>query len=1129
MINALSMGSRLRLLPGLLAMVVAMVVVLAVGVAAAAASPAWSVNTLARPTSLSSAQNGNQACESGGVGSGINKFRSCDRYTVLLTNVGAADSLGTITVKDTLPEGVTTSHPPAGENALQTFSWQCTTETIAPHEIVTCESANVVPALSAAAALEIPVNIDPGIPAGALLTNRVEVTGGEAAEVTNTSQSVVAKPPTTFGPSEFIFSALDQSGGLDTRAAGHPASLVSSFSFPTVYSDNAFRGNKTGVLEGVTERATPLEDVRQIVTDLAPGVVGDALATPTCSLADISDLTAEATQCPAASRIGTLVVVEGDQTYSELIIFNVTPEPGHAAEFAVFLPNFQRSLILYATVVGTGAGAHARVVASPQPNDFLLTSGISLAFYGQPNVINKAPLRPVAFATNPADCGAAGFTSTMYVDTWEHPGRLLPNGDPDLSDTTNWKSASTTAPPVTGCNELHFNPSLTFAPEPGHGGADEPAGYESTLQIPQNEDAAGLATPPLRTAVVTLPPGVAISPSAANGLVGCEESGGNGIGLDNNEPGNCPQASSVGDVSVKTPLLKEVLTGSVYVAEPTCGGAGQPECTEEAAELGHVFALFIEVGSSNSGVHLKLRGQVEVGGQGHHNNLAPGQVRTTFADTPQEPFSQLTLRFHGGPGAPLANPQTCGTFAAEASLTPWSSTASAPSRPTPPFAISGCEGTFAPPFGAGTTLPRAGGFAPFSVTLRRRAREQNLSGLTVNLPEGLAGQITGVAECSDAQANAGTCAADSMIGTANAAAGSGSSPYWQSGPVYLTGPYHGAPFGLSVVVPAKAGPYNLGNIVVRAAIFIDPHTAQVTVVSDPLPQAVDGVPLRVQTINVTVGGQRHFSFNPTSCEPKQVTATVSGAMGGIATVASRFQAAECTALRFTPKISVSTAAKASKTNGAGLSFKIAYPSGAMGTQSWFNEAKLSFPKQMPARLTTIQKACVASVFDVNPSACPPASVIGHASVHTEVLPVPLSGPVYFVSHGGAKFPDVVMVLQGDNVRVDLVGETLIRNGVTSATFRNTPDVPFESIEVTIPPGPFSEFGAFLPAKAKFSFCGQKLKIPTVLKAANGAEIHQQTPIAVTGCRATHTKKKKHRARSGRGRRASASYGGVLRR
>ena len=255
-----------------------------------------------------------------------------------------------------------------------------------------------------------------------------------------------------------------------------------------------------------------------------------------------------------------------------------------------------------------------------------------------------------------------------------------------------------------------------------------------------------------------------------------------------------------------------------------------------------------------------------------------------------------------------------------------------------------------------------------------------------------------------------------------------------------------------------------------------------------------------------------FTFNPTNCSKLQVSGSLTSTQGVISSLATPFQVTNCASLKFTPKITVTTAAKTTKANGSSLVFKIAYPSGAMGSQAWFNEAKFDLPKQLPARLTTIQKACLASVFDANPAACPAASLIGHAVVHTQVLAVPLAGPVYFVSHGGAKFPDAVLVLQGAGVKVNLTGETFIngKTGITTATFRNTPDTPFESIEVTVPAGPFSEFGANLPAKAKGSFCGQKLVMPTFFKAQNGLQIKQNTKVAVTGC--PKAKKKKHKAR-----------------
>jgi hypothetical protein len=303
-------------------------------------------------------------------------------------------------------------------------------------------------------------------------------------------------------------------------------------------------------------------------------------------------------------------------------------------------------------------------------------------------------------------------------------------------------------------------------------------------------------------------------------------------------------------------------------------------------------------------------------------------------------------------------------------------------------------------------------------------------------------------------------------------------------------------------------------VVVRAKIDVDPRTAELTITTDPsgphaIPNLIDGVPVQIKAVNVTIN-REHFTFNPTNCSPLSLTGSLGSDEGASSPISVPFQVTNCAALKFTPTLAVATGAHSSKVNGAGLSFKIAYPKGAMGTQSWFSEAKFDLPKQLPARLTTIQKACLAVTFEANRAACPAASKIGHAVVHTPVLPVPLEGPVYFVSYGGAKFPDAVLVLDGYGVHIELHGETFIngKTGQTSATFRNTPDVPFESIEVSIPTGPFSEFGANLPASAKGSFCGQKLVMPTLFKAQNGLEIHRNTKIAVTGCGKAKTRAQK---------------------
>jgi hypothetical protein len=504
-----------------------------------------------------------------------------------------------------------------------------------------------------------------------------------------------------------------------------------------------------------------------------------------------------------------------------------------------------------------------------------------------------------------------------------------------------------------------------------------------------------------------------------------------------------------------------------------------------------------------------------------HLDESTGQVTTTVANIPEFPVSDFKLSFSGGPQAALDTPTQCGTYTTNADFSPWSSPFVPDFLTSAGFAItegpggSPCSASplpFAPSLVAGSTTDQAGAFTNFSLLLQRGDAQQRIEKLQFKEPAGLAGLISSVPLCDEADANAGTCPESSHIGHAVVASGPGPYPLVlpQPGapelPIYLTGPYKGAPFGLSIVTPVIAGPFNLGTVVTRAKIEVDPRSGQITITTDPLPQVIDGVPTDLRSINSIID-RPGFLFNPTNCTPASFEGTAwgtpppgAGGPGATAPISSHFGVGSCRSLAFTPKVAVATAGKTSKANGASLSFKISYPKGALGTQSWFQEAKFDLPKQLPARLTTLQKACLASVFEANPANCPPASLIGHAVVHTQVLPVPLAGPVYFVSYGGAKFPEAVIVLQGDGVLIDLHGETFIsKAGITSATFRNTPDVPFENIEVSVPSGPFSEFAANLPASAHGNLCGQKLVMPTLFKAQNGLEIHQNTSIAITGC------------------------------
>jgi hypothetical protein len=294
---------------------------------------------------------------------------------------------------------------------------------------------------------------------------------------------------------------------------------------------------------------------------------------------------------------------------------------------------------------------------------------------------------------------------------------------------------------------------------------------------------------------------------------------------------------------------------------------------------------------------------------------------------------------------------------------------------------------------------------------------------------------------------------------------------------------------------------------------MDPHTAQITVTSDPLPTRIDGIPLQVKTVNVSIDRQ-NFLFNPTDCEPLSLGGTLSSTQGASANVSSRFQAANCQGLPFKPVFSVSTQAATSKHNGASLQVKGAFPAGEAGIHS----VAVTLPVQLPARLTTIQQACTEAVFAANPASCPVGSNIGTAMASTPILSTPIAGPVYLVSHGGAAFPDVVAILQGEGVTVDLTGSISIKHNITSSTFATVPDAPITSFALTLPEGPHSGLAAVVPAKAKGSLCGQSLAMPFTITGQNGAVVKENNKIAVTGCpRAKKAKAKKASAKHGRAR------------
>jgi hypothetical protein len=441
----------------------------------------------------------------------------------------------------------------------------------------------------------------------------------------------------------------------------------------------------------------------------------------------------------------------------------------------------------------------------------------------------------------------------------------------------------------------------------------------------------------------------------------------------------------------------------------------------------------------------------------------------------------------GGPYAPLATPQSCGSAQTVGQFEPWSGNIV---DSFSSFTVTGCtNATTGFGFSAGSVLPNAGASSPLVVKLTRQDREQDFSGLSVSLPGGLAANIANVPLCQEPAAGSGTCPESSLIGTATVAVGAGPQPYWLTGKVYLTGPYAGAPFGLSVVVPAKAGPINLGVEVIRATINVDPTTAAVTVKTSPIPQIKGGVPFRLKTIETSVD-RPGFVVNPTNCEAKVITANVGTTQGATVPLSTPFAVGSCKSLAFKPSFHVSTTAKTSKRNGAGLDVKLTFPAGA---QANLKALKVDLPIALPSRLHTLQHACTQATFAANPATCPPESVVGMAKAITPLLPVPLTGPAYLVSHGGAEEPDLVEVLQGDGVTIIISSATTIKKGITSSILRAVPDAPVSSFDLYLPEGEHSLLAAF------GNLCKKKLVMPTKLTGQNGAVVSQQTAIKVTGC------------------------------
>ncbi len=680
-----------------------------------------------------------------------------------------------------------------------------------------------------------------------------------------------------------------------------------------------------------------------------------------------------------------------------------------------------------------------------------------------------------AFITNATSC-PGNLTTNL---TLEGPAII----GPEAGKTGKEQKSFTTPIGLTqaSCEALAFAPAFGFSSATSV--VEQPNEFTATASEEHNPATSDPSQ--VKSASFTLPEGMTLSPSAAKGLTACTEAQAHQDGKVFDEPFGveCLESSKIGTVALNVPTLPDgSLTGSVYLGAPNTGTITGPP-----------YKIYVVANSAKYGISVRLLGETEP-------NPITGQVTTVFRNPPEQPFTSLTLKFERGVLAPIANPLLCGTATGSASFEPTSAPGTS-DKDAFGLSITGCASS-PPPFNPAQSTANSNGNAGastnFTFNLGRSDGEQYVGTVKTTLPPGLVGKLPLAERCAAAAAESETvaCPAGSQIGTATVLAGSGPSPFSFTGPVYLTNSVKGAPYGLSIKVPAIAGPFNLGTVVTVATINVNPLTSQV-IVESTLPKIRSGIPLRIRTISVAVN-KSGFMINPTSCAKLETLSTVGGyaslASGGATatkSLATPFQVANCNKLKFKPKFSASTSSKTSRVNGASLTTTITMPAGDANIKS----VKVQLPRSLPSRLTTLQKACTEQVFAVDPYKCGSGAFVGGATVKTPTLPYPLKGAAILVSHAGAAFPDLDLVVEDPNhLRVILVGNTNIKNNITTTTFASTPDVPVSSVTVSLPVGSHSALAAY------GNLCARPLLMPTTITPQNGAApVKLNTIINVAGC------------------------------
>ncbi len=937
---------------------------------------------------------------------------------VNVLDVGDEALSGNLTIRYTFPAGVAPEDPVSDENP---FSGSvCTPPEQISGQVDECVIDITGVPLGHTLSYKTNTSVDPG--ATGTLTGQVEVWGGGASNAPDENSPVAVPlafetdPVGPFDIDSFDVGFTDnpaqqsaQAGSVPTQiatAAQLRSQAVANFGFPS---------------QGAV---APPENMRDVIVHVPPGLVGYPTATPakcTAGQLDEQSTTAQVPTCPRDSQIG-LALVNGKDTVP---LYNLVPPRGAPAEFGFYY----QGLIVYLRAKVRPSDNGIDIVTSMAPSAVPIPK-FEVQLWGVPSDSRYDPVRAdctevvygasgslcpssavrTSFLRRPTSC-TGPLPWSIEVDTYQHPGVF--------------HSKSTTTPALTGCDKVLFEPKVSLAPTTDS--AHTTSGLEVDLTVPKGSGPGGVFQPDgisqadVRSATVALPQGVGLNPAAAEGLTACTDAQ---LRLGLEGPAECPESSKLGTVEIKTPLLDETLDGSVYLRTQN----------SQDPESGEMYRLAIVLHSAERGVDVKLPGSLVV-------NKETGQLTTSFDELPQLPFESMHLSLKAGPRAPLTTPQTCGSYSSQATLTGWNAkTVSL----APSFSVNrDCTAPgFAPGFEAGVSNPTAGAFSPFTLRVTRDPGQPNVSRIETTLPEGELAKLAGVPVCGGAAASAGICPAGAKIGSAIAGVGEGSDPLYIPQPgkaptaVYLAGPYKGAPYSVVTEVPAQSGPFDLGTVTVRSALRVDPVTTRATVASDPLPQIFGGIPVSYRDVGVQVD-RPEFTVNPTSCAPKSVTGTIAAATGQSANVSDRFQASDCAALGFKPKLALALKGATRRGANPALTATLRMPKGANVAA-----ASVALPHSAFLDQSHIKTICTRVQFAADGgggAGCPAASVYGRARAFTPLLDKPLEGPVYLRS-SNHNLPDLVASL-GGAIHVDLAGRIDSFHGGIRTSFEAVPDAP----------------------------------------------------------------------------------------